>query len=102
MQEDFNISKRPIIPVNFLVVRVKSRRDRLWEIERDDIVLEAAPNGSSVERRELTRTLWLTPQHDKKDVHYIIVPNTELEGKQKEEERPFYLRVFASESIELV
>lgn len=102
MQEDFNISKRPIIPVNFLVVRVKSKRDRLWEIEREDIVLEAAPGGSSVELRELTRTLWLTPTHDKKDVHYIIVPNTELEGKQKEEERPFYMRVFASDPLDLV
>jgi len=97
MQEDFNISKRHIIPVNFLVVRVKSRRDRLWEIEKEDIVLEAAPGGSNVEMRELTRTIWLNPIHDKKNVHYIIVPNTELEGKQKEEERPFYLRVFASE-----
>ena len=54
MQEDFNISKRPIIPVNFLVVRVKSKRDRLWEINKDDIVLEAAPGGSSTEQRELT------------------------------------------------
>ena len=49
MQEDFNISKRPIIPVNFLVVRVKSRRDRLWEVVKDDVVLEAARGGSSVD-----------------------------------------------------
>jgi hypothetical protein len=34
-------------------------------------------------------------------VHYIIVPNTEVENK-KEEERPFFLRVFASEQIEVV
>ena len=54
MQEDFNISKRPIIPVNFLVVRVKSKRDRLWEINKDDIVLEAAHGGSSTDQRELT------------------------------------------------
>jgi len=49
MQEDFNLSKRPIIPVNFLVVRVKSRRDRLWEVVKDDVVLEAARGGSSVD-----------------------------------------------------
>jgi len=49
MQEDFNISKRPIIPVNFLVVRVKSRRDRLWEVVKDDVVLDAARGGSSVD-----------------------------------------------------
>ena len=42
MQEDINISKKPYIPVNFLVVRVKSKRDRLWEVDRDDIELEAA------------------------------------------------------------
>jgi hypothetical protein len=42
MQEDERISKRPYIPVNFIVVRVKSRRERLWEVDREDIVLEAA------------------------------------------------------------
>lgn len=41
MQEDEKISKRPYIPVNFLVVRVKSKRERLWEVDKDDIVLEA-------------------------------------------------------------
>lgn len=81
MQEDFNISKRPIIPVNFLVVRVKSRRDRLYEIEKEDVVLEAAREGSSVDQRELTRSIQLLPFYEKKPVHYIIVPNTELEGK---------------------
>lgn len=42
MQEDEKISKRNYIPVNFLVVRVKSKRDRLWEIRKEDVVLEAA------------------------------------------------------------
>ena len=42
MQEDEKVSKRPYIPVNFLVVRVKSKRDRLWEINKSDIVLEAS------------------------------------------------------------
>ena len=86
MQEDEKISKRPYIPVNFMVVRVKSRRDRLWEVDRDDIVLQAAEGGQRFEQREIT----------KKNVHYIIVPNTELENKN-EQERPFFLRIFASE-----
>jgi calpain len=47
MQEDEKISKRGYIPVNFLVVRVKSKRDRLWEINKSDIVLEAAADGKS-------------------------------------------------------
>jgi len=44
-------------------VRVKSRRDRLWELpdDKDDLILEAAPSGSSVELRELTQTIWLNP-----------------------------------------
>ena len=96
MQEDEKISKRPYIPVNFMVVRVKSRRDRLWEVDRDDIVLQAAEGGQRFEQRELTKTTWLSPIHDKKNVHYIIVPNTELENKN-EQERPFFLRIFASE-----
>jgi hypothetical protein len=42
MQEDEKISKRPYIPVNFMVVRVKSKRDRLWEVEKENIILEAS------------------------------------------------------------
>jgi hypothetical protein len=101
MQEDEKISKRPYIPVNFIVVRVKSKRDRLWEVDKDDIVLSAAEGGQRFEQREITRTVWLNPQHDKKNVHYIIIPNTEVENK-KEEERPFFLRIFASEQIDVV
>lgn len=97
MQEDEKMTKRPYIPVNFLVVRTKSKRDRLWEVNRDDIVLEAAAGIQRFEQREITKTTWLLPTHDKKNVHYIIVPNTELENNKKEEERPFFLRVFTSE-----
>lgn len=100
MQEDFKVCGRPIVPVNFLVVRVKSKWNRLWEVAREDVVLEAAPGGSPANKRELTRTLWLSPTHEKKNVHYIVVPNTELEGRGKEEERPFHLRVFASEHLD--
>lgn len=32
----------------------------------------------------------------------MIVPNTEAAQNKKEEERPFYLRVFSSDPIELV
>jgi hypothetical protein len=42
MQEDEKVSKRPYIPVNFLIVRVKSKRDRLWEVSKSEIVMEAA------------------------------------------------------------
>jgi calpain len=45
MQEDFNTSKKEYIPVNFTVVRVKSRRDRLYELDQDDVVCNAAEGG---------------------------------------------------------
>jgi hypothetical protein len=42
MQEDVNTPLgKPYIPVNFMVVRVKSKKDRLWEVRKEDIVLNA-------------------------------------------------------------
>jgi len=105
MQEDEKISKRPYIPVNFLVVRVKSKRDRLWEINKEDIVLEAAEGINRFGQREITKNCTLYPEHEKKPVHYMIIPNTEsgVAGQvKKDEERPFFLRVFSSDPMELV
>lgn len=39
--------------------------------------------------------------HNKKPVHYIIVPNTLGESK-KDDERPFFLRIFSSDPVEMV
>ena len=102
MQDDEKISKRDYIPINFLVVRVKSKRDRLWEINQDDIVLDALSGFENKGSREITRNCTLTPEHDKKPCHYMIVPNTEVTANKKEEERPFYLRMFSSEPMQLV
>lgn len=85
MQEDEKISKREYIPVNFLVVRVKSKRDRLWEVNKSDIVLEAADGHQRFGQREITKTCWLTPEHDKKPCHYMIIPNTEVNNNKKSE-----------------
>lgn len=84
------------------MVRTKTKRDRLWEVDKDDIVMEAGTGIQRAGQREITKTLWLNPIHDKKNVHYIIVPNTELENNRKEEERPFFLRIFTSEPVDLV
>jgi hypothetical protein len=81
---------------------VKSKRDRLWEINKSDIVLEAAEGINRFAQREITKNCTLHPEHDKKPVHYMIIPNTEHSQNKKEEERPFFLRVFSSEPIELV
>jgi hypothetical protein len=88
MQEDEIISKRPYIPVNFLVVRVKSKRERLWEIDKDDVVMEAADGLKRFAQREITKQITLNPVHDKKNVHYIIVPNTEEGANKKEQQHP--------------
>jgi len=101
MQEDEKISKRQYIPVNFLVVRVQSKRQRLWEVDKDDVVVEANLGIQRFGQREICVTCWLHPIYNKKPVHYIIVPNTEVESK-KDEERPFFLRIFTSERVELV
>ena len=101
MQEDEKISKKPYIPVNFLVVRVYSKRQRLWEVDKDDVVVEAAKGAQRFGQREVWVTWWLQPIYEKKPVHYIIVPNTEVDSK-KDEERPFVLRIFTSERVDLV
>lgn len=102
MQEDKGLSGKDYIPVNFLVVRSRSKRERLWEIDRDDIELEAAKGLQRFKQREITCTLTLLPTHNNKPVHYIIVPNIENEPVKASDERPFFLRLFASEKVEMV
>jgi len=41
------------------------------------------------------------PTYEKKNVHYIIVPNVEGESARPIE-RPFFLRVFTSEPVDLI
>ena len=101
MQEDEKVSKKPYVAVNYLVVRVKSKRDRLWEIRKEDVVLDAAKGVNRFAQREVTTSITLTPDHDKKPCHYIVIPNVESSAKA-EEATPFYLRVFSSDPIDLV
>lgn len=42
------------------------------------------------------------PDFEKKPVHYMIIPNTEAAQSKSEDIRPFFLRVFSSEVIDLV
>jgi len=53
MQEDEKISKKPYIPVNFMVVRVLSKKQRLWEVDKDDVVIEAAKGIQRFGQREI-------------------------------------------------
>ena len=47
MQEDEKMSGKDYTPINFLVVRIRSKKDRLWEINRDDIVLQAVDSANN-------------------------------------------------------
>lgn len=63
--------------------------------------MEAAVGGQVFAQREICRTANFYPLYDKKPCHYIIVPNT-VQDSKKDDERPFFLRIFTSEEIELV
>lgn len=101
MQPDDRISKKPYIPCNFLVVRTRSRRDRLWEVDKDDVMIRAADDELRFGQREIMKTALLEPISEKRPAHYVIVPNIETETK-KDDEREFWLRIFTSEMCDLV
>ena len=62
-----------------MVVRVKSKKDRLWEVHKDDIVLQANDGKTDNKgQREITKNCVLTPEYEKKQVHYMIIPNAEV------------------------
>ncbi len=101
MQEDERKTGKQYKAVNFLVARTKQKKDtRLWELNKQDVVLEAVPDGALVAKREITKVTSFSPIYEKSHVNYIIVPNTV--GDLKNAERPFFLRIFSSEPIELV
>lgn len=104
MQEDTSVvsNKKEYIAVNFMVVRVRSKKDRLWEVRKEDIVLQAGEDENRLPQREITETLTLTEIHDKKPCHYIIVPNATNISSVKKDGRLFFLRIFASEHVDLV
>lgn len=103
MQEDVNTGQaKDYIAVNFMIVRVRSKKDRLWEVKKEDIVMQAGQGAQRLGQREIMETMTLSNVHDKKNCHYIIVPNAENEEKIKKDGKPFFLRIFASEKVELV
>jgi len=105
MLEDQKISKVPYIPCNFMVISTKSRTERIWERPDDtDIIVQSNPRGIIEDKREITEVLTLKRQEGKTYGIYMIIPNIVdiKEGIKKDEKRTFYLRVFASESIDIV
>lgn len=106
MQEDISVvssKKQEYIAVNFMIVRVRSKKDRLWEVKKEDIVLYAGEDENRLAQREITETITLTDIHEKKPCHYIIVPNVMNVGSvNKKDGKHFFLRIFASEHVDLV
>lgn len=59
MQSDEKISNKPYVPVNFLVIRTRDRRNRIWEKDKDDVVCEAAEGIQRLAQREITKEMFL-------------------------------------------
>jgi calpain len=56
MQQDEKTWDKDYIPVNFLVVRVQSKNQRLWEVDKNDVVIEAADGAQVFGQREICMT----------------------------------------------
>ena len=105
MLEDEKISKVPYIPCNFMVISTKSRTERIWERpDEADIIVQSNAKGLVEDKREITEVLTLKRQEGKNYGIYMIIPNIVdiKEGVKKDDKRIFYMRLFASESIDIV
>jgi hypothetical protein len=109
MQADEKLSKKPYLPVNFLVLKAKDKKNRIWEKDKNDVVLEAATGLQRLAQREITKETFLEPPEGRKAAHFVIIPNLEIEGKKLEAEaakgkkanRPFWLRIFSQNPIDV-
>lgn len=106
MLEDKKLSKQEYVQTNFMVVRNKNRNNRIWERPNSqDIIIEANPVGELGAQREITKSLTLKRFEGKNYGYYVVVPNQIIQGKdisKKDNKRVFYLRVFASDPIEIL
>ena len=82
MQADQRLTGRAYLPCNFLVIKTNDKRNRIWEKDKDDIIDSAADGLQRFAQREITRDLILEPPEGKKEAHYVIIPNLEVEGKK--------------------
>ena len=100
MQEDEKLCKSNYIKCNFMVIASKSRKNRIWERpSNNDIVAEAHHKVENLNQmREITHLVTLKKFEQKSFGYYIIIPNTITENK-REENRPFWLRLFSSEKV---
>mmetsp|Transcript_7872 Transcript_7872/g.15225 ORF Transcript_7872/g.15225 Transcript_7872/m.15225 type:complete len:1014 (-) Transcript_7872:50-3091(-) len=110
MQADEKLTKKPYFPVNFLILKTKDKKNRIWEKDRTDVILEAATGLQRLAQREITKEIFLEPAEGRKVGHFVIIPNLEIEGRKLEAEaakgkkvnRPFWLRIFSQNPIDVV
>eukprot|EP00743_Colponemidia_sp_Colp-15_P002164 GILK01002349.1.p1 GENE.GILK01002349.1~~GILK01002349.1.p1 ORF type:complete len:1020 (-),score=203.00 GILK01002349.1:103-3162(-) len=100
MQEDSKMSGISYLPVNFTILKVKDRKSRVWEKEKEDVVCEGSDlSYQRLPQREITRTVTLDPISATKPAHYVIIPNVETE-RLVTDGRNFILRIFSSNPVE--
>jgi hypothetical protein len=108
MQADQKLSGLAYMPCNFLVIKTNDKKNRIWEKDKDDIIVSAAEGIQRIGQREISKDIILEVPEGKKEAHFIIVPNLEVEGKKLETEtskknkgRQFWLRVFSQNPIQV-
>lgn len=108
MQADVSLTNKPYLPCNFVLLRIKDRRNRVWERKNEDVVFEAIEGDQQfTPQREIAIQRVLEPPEGKKVAYFILVPylmvDSEAEGKRaKKSARPFWLRIFAQNQVEVV
>merc|ERR1711988_1383515 len=86
----------------------QKKKSRIWVKPEDkDIKCEALKDPNAKPKREITQTLIVNCFEGKNFGNFIVIPNTETESntehnkKEKETYKPFWLRIFASEYIDV-
>jgi len=89
------------IKCNFIVVQSRQKKSRIWVKPEDkNICCVALKDPNAKPKREITQTLIVNCFEGKNFGNFIVIPNTEADNK-KDENRPFWLRIFASEYIDV-
>jgi Calpain family cysteine protease/Calpain large subunit, domain III len=109
MQSDQKLSGLSYLPCNFLLIKTTDKKNRIWEKDKDDVIVSASEGLQRVGQREISKDIVLELPENKKEAHFIIVPNLEVEGKKLESEtskkgkgRQFWLRLFAQNPVQVL
>lgn len=101
MQEDRTISDQNYVLVNVLIAEVKDPNNRLWERPpQENIIFESKVSLKQKEKREIGQMVTLKKDEDKKFGYFVLIANNETTNK-KEEQKTFWIRLFASEKVRL-